>query len=203
MLGTLLALTTSFTLAADFLPTSFSADYNEKFTSSATGKEKTSSGHIDFQRPGLVRFAVLKPDPSTFVSNGKTSWYYTPPFIDGEEGQVVVQKSEGMPFTLFLEALSKGTHSNAGYDVKKTGNRFVLTFKGQLRKYLQMKEAILEAEGDASRAMDLGDFKYLLMTYSSGKKVNMQLTNFKRDVKFADDHFVFIVPPKTKISQGK
>jgi outer membrane lipoprotein-sorting protein len=35
----------------------------------ATGKEKKSFGKIDYKFPGHIRFEIISPNPSTFVSS--------------------------------------------------------------------------------------------------------------------------------------
>lgn len=202
--GLMLALVAAGEARAAFLPASFSAAYEERFISSTDGKERKSNGKLDYQQPRHVRFEVLAPDPSTFVANPQTSWYYTPPFIEGEEGQVVVQKSAGLPFARFLDALAAGAKSNAGYDATLKDDTLTLTFKGKMKQELQLAQAALRARsGDAAKASDLGDFEAVHLVYGNGKKVEMRFSSFQREVKFPTGHFVFVIPPKTKVSEGK
>jgi len=191
------------TARADFLPSSFSVDYEEISVSSATGKEKKSLGKIDYQYPKHIRAEVLSPDPSTFVANPTTSWHYTPPFIEGEEGQVKVQKADQLPMTKFLDALKNGNKSNSSYSVSFSGKQMILTFSEALKKQLSMKQAILVSEGEASQAASLGDYKELLLEPNTGKRTRMKFISFRTGVSFAADHFTFRVPPKTKIVGGK
>jgi hypothetical protein len=115
-----------------------------------------------------------------------------------------VQKSAGLPFTRFLDALTAGAKSNAGYDAVLKGDTLTLTFKGKMKQELQLAQAVLRARGgDAAKAADLGDFEAMNLAYGNGKKVEMRFSSFKRDAKFPTGHFVFVVPPKTKVSEGK
>lgn len=191
------------TVEASFLPESFSADYEESFLSSVNGKEKKSFGRIDYKFPRHIRFEVVSPDPTTFVANPKTSWYYRPPFIEGEEGQVTIQKSDDMVLTKFLDALKNGAKTNAAYTVKTKANELTLVFSAPLQKDLQMSQAILVAAGDATKAASLGDFKELVLHYKSGKKVRMKFLSFRPGIGFPADHFNFRIPPKTKVIEGK
>lgn len=188
---------------AEFLPASFSADYEESFISSATGKEKKSFGRIDYKYPRHIRFEVVSPDPTTFVANPKTSWYYRPPFIEGEDGQVTTQSSDDMVLTKFLDALKNGAKTNAAYTVKFEGPKLTLVFSAPLQKDLQMNQAVLTAPGEAAKSATLGEFKELLLEYKSGKKVRMKFLAFRPGLSFPADHFTFRVPPKTKIIEGK
>ncbi len=188
---------------AAFLPSTFTAEYEESFISAATGKEKKSRGRIDYQYPRHIRFQVLSPDPSTFVANPRMSWYYTPPFIEGEEGQVVEQKSDDLPLAKFLDALKHGTESNAAYAVSHEGKKLVLSFTPKTRKELGMDRAELEGAGEALKATGLGDFKELRLQHADGKKVTLRFLSFKAGVGFPAGHFEFKAPPKTRVSKGK
>ena len=196
-----LATTTS--SKSSFMPPSFSADYEESFVSSLNGQEKKSFGRIDYKFPRHIRFEVVSPDPTTFVANPKTSWYYRPPFIEDEEGQVTIQKSDDMVLTKFLDALKNGAKTNAAYTVKSKANLLTLVFSAPLQKDLQMTQAVLVAAGDASKASTLGEFKELLLHYKSGKKVRMKFLSFRPNLSFPADHFEFRIPAKTKIIEGK
>ena len=193
------------THASEFLPATFSTDYEESYQSAASGKEKKSNGRIDYKYPRHIRFTVIAPDPSTFVSNPKSSWYYTPPFIEGEEGQVVLQQSEDLVMTKFLDTLRNGARSNKAYRVLFNENRLTLQFSPALKKDLQMRGAVLRTPSgvQASKAKRLSEFKELVLQHSNGRDVTMKFLNFKTDVSFPADHFVFQIPEKTKITQGK
>lgn len=188
---------------ADFLPSSFSTEYEESYISSVTGKEKKSFGRIDYKYPRHIRYEVLSPDPSSFVANPRTSWHYTPAVIEGESGQVVVQKSDDLVLTKFLDALKNGTKSNAAYSVKVDGPRLVLNFSSTMKKELRMTQAVLVGTGDAGRATNLGDFKELWLHHQDGKKVKIVFVKFHPGISFPADHFEFHIPPKTKVTQGK
>ena len=88
----LFLLASSASFAKSFVPGSFSANFEESILSMATGKEKKSFGKIDYKFPGNIRFEITSPNASTFVSNPQKSWYYVPPFVEGEQGQVTIQK---------------------------------------------------------------------------------------------------------------
>ncbi len=191
-------------LADDFLPASFSADFEQSFKGVASGKEKKSFGKIDYKYPRHIRFEVVSPEPSTFVANPKTSWYYTPPFVETEEGQVVVQRSEELVLIKFLDSLKNGAKTNAAYKVAFNKSQLILTFSPALKKDMQMDQAILTTKnGDAAKATRLGDFKELDLVNSNGRPVKIRFLEFRPGLIFAEKHFEFRVPPKTKVTQGK
>ena len=188
-----------------FLPTTFSAQYEESYKSAAAGVEKKSTGTIDYKYPRHIRLEVKGPDQSVFVANPKNSWYYTPPFIEGEEGQVVLQHSDDLVMTKFLDTLKHGAKSNKAYRVLFNQDRLTLRFSEVLKKDLQMDGAVLRTKsgGQASKAKSLSDFAQLDLLHSNGRHVTMKFLEFKTDVTFVADHFVFQVPAKTRITEGK
>lgn len=190
--------------ANDFLPNSFSADYEQSFLSSVNGKTKKSFGRVDYKFPKHIRFEAVSPDPSTFVANPRTSWFYTPPFIEGEEGTVVIQRSEDLVYTKFFDSLKNGAQSNKAYAVKFEKTNLVLKFSPALQKDLQMDQVILTTKsGLAAEAKSLGQFKSLELFHSNGKRVTLKLLSFKVNPALAADHFEFKIPAKTKVSTGK
>lgn len=191
-------------MADDFLPASFSADFEQSFKGVASGKEKKTFGKIDYKYPRHIRFEVLSPEASTFVANPKTSWYYSPPFVETEEGQVVIQRSEQLVLTKFLDSLKNGAKTNPAYAVAFNKSQLILTFSPALKKDMQMDQAILTTKsGDAAKATKLGDFNELDLMNSNGRPVKFRFLEFRPGLTFADKHFEFRVPPKTKVTQGK
>lgn len=201
----LLALLISLSAVADdFLPPSFSADFEQSFKGVASGKEKKSFGKIDYKYPRHIRFEVVSPEPSTFVANPKTSWYYSPPFVETEEGQVVIQKSEDLVLTKFLDSLKNGAKTNSAYTVAFKNSQLVITFSPALRTDMKLDQAILTTKsGDAAKATKLGDFRELDLVSSNGRPVKFTFLEFRPGIAFAEKHFEFRVPPKTKVTRGK
>src|SRR5947207_1859057 len=57
----------------------------EKFTEiKATKQKKNTQGKIWIKRPDKLRWETLNPDPNILISDGKTFWFYTPPFDKGD-----------------------------------------------------------------------------------------------------------------------
>ncbi len=74
----------------------------------ATKQKKKAEGKIWIKRPNKLRWETINPDPNILISDGKTFWFYTPPFEKGERGQVLVKKSAQVQ-TQFLNALLSGS----------------------------------------------------------------------------------------------
>ncbi|HXH75678.1 MAG TPA: outer membrane lipoprotein carrier protein LolA [Bacteriovoracaceae bacterium] len=183
-----------------FMPNSFSANFEESFQSMATGKEKKSYGKIDYKYPGNIRFEKKDPDPSTFVSNPQKSWYYVPPFVAGEDGQVTIQKSSKLPLTKFLDSIKNGIEGSKMFTAEYKGKELVLTFKKEMQKEMALKQVVLQGSKDAKEVKGLDEFEKLTLVYADGRKVNLKFIELKQDAEFAAGHFNFVVPGKTKVT---
>lgn len=187
-------------LAGTFVPSSFSANFEESFVSAATGKEKKSFGKIDYQYPAQIRYDKTSPDPSAFVSNARKSWYYVPPFVAGEEGQVTIQESSKLPLTKFLDSIKDGVAGSKLFTSRHEGKELILTFVKAVQDDMTLKEVRLLAPKEARAAQKLSEFEKITLVYVDGRKVNLKFLELKEGVTFGPKHFEFTIPPKTKIS---
>jgi len=190
------------TYASTFVPDSFSAHFEESIKSKATGKEKKSFGQIDYQYPSQIHFEVTKPNPSTFVSNKVKSWYYVPPFINGEEGQVTIQKSSKLPLTKFLDSMKKGLKDSKLFTHQFKDKILILNFVPAVQKDLTLKEVHFESKKAAKDVKKMSEFEKMTLIYVDGRKVNLKFLDFKENVKFNSNHFDFKIPAKTKVNEN-
>jgi outer membrane lipoprotein-sorting protein len=186
-------------MAKSFVPASFSANFEESFKSLATGKEKKSYGKIDYKYPGQIRYEKSSPDISSFVSNGKRSWYYVPAFVATEPGQVTIQNSSKLPLTKFLDSIKDGIEGSKLFSYKYEAKALTLTFNKDMQKEMTFKEVILHTSKDAKTVTSLADFESMSLVSEDGKKVELKFLEFKEDVSFPTGHFDFKIPPKTKV----
>jgi outer membrane lipoprotein carrier protein len=189
-------------LAKGFIPNSFSANFEESIISLATGKEKKSFGKIDYKFPGHIYFQIVSPNASLFVSNPDKSWYYVPPFVEGEQGQVTIQKSTKLPLTKFLDSIKNGIQDSKLFTSKYEKNDLFLLFVKTVQKELTLKEVIFHANKDAKLVQKMSEFEKLTLIYTDGRKVNLRFLELKEDPAFAPKHFEFTPPPKTKVIDG-
>ncbi len=188
--------------AKGFVPGSFSANFEESIVSMATGKEKKSFGKIDYKFPGHIRFEITSPTPSIFVSNPNKSWYYVPPFIEGEQGQVTIQKSSKLPLTKFLDSIRNGLENSKLFTHKYAGKDLVLTFVKTVQKDLTLKEVTFHATKEAKSVQKMSEFEKMTLIYADGRKVNLKFLELKEETVFPAKHFEFTPPAKTKIIKG-
>lgn len=189
-------------LSKTFVPASFTSNFEESFISVATGKEKKSFGKIDYKYPGHIRFEKTSPDASTFTSNPQKSWYYVPPFVAGEEGQVTIQSSNKLPLTKFLDSIKDGLENSKLFTHKYGAKELTLIFNPATQKEFTLKEVVLHSTKDAKSSTKLTDFESMTLAYVDGRKVTLKFIDLKEDVTFAPNHFIFNVPAKTKTTNN-
>lgn len=83
------------------------AEFEQTTLIQATQQNKKTSGKLWVKKPNMMRWETINPDANLLVSNGKTFWFYTPPFDSSDRGQVIVRKT-GQVQTEFLSALING-----------------------------------------------------------------------------------------------
>lgn len=186
--------------AKSFVPGSFSANFEESFVSAASGKEKKSFGKIDYKYPGHIRFEKTSPDPTTFVSNPEKSWYYAPPFVAGEQGQVTIQKSNKLPLTKFLDSIKNGLEGSKMFTASYSGQDLNLKFQKDLQKESSLKQVTLHANKEAKSVEKMSEFDKMILEYTDGRKVTLKFIDMKEDVSFGPGHFIFTVPDKTRVT---
>ncbi len=183
-----------------FVPSSFSANYEESIYKASMKKEVKSYGKIDYKFPGNIRYEVVTPDALLFVSNPSKSWIYSPPFDPKESGQVTIQKTSNLAITKILDSLNKGLENSKLFTTKYAGNDLSLNFTPDMQKDSSVKLMTLHASKEAKTIQSLKEFESLSIEYVDGRKVKMKFLEMKEDVKFESNHFVFTVPEKTKVT---
>jgi outer membrane lipoprotein carrier protein len=191
---------TSVAHSKSFVSSSFSASFEESFVSMANGKERKSFGKIDYKYPGNIKFEKTSPEPSTFVSNSQKSWYYVPPFIPGEQGQVTIQKSNKLPLTKFLDSIKDGMEGSKLFTSTYKAQDLILVFNPQMQKDTSLKSVTLHSSKEAKLVEHMKEFETLTLEHTDGRKVNLKFIEMKEDVSFAGNYFTFTVPEKTKVT---
>ncbi len=194
----LLFIYTPLTWANFVLPSSFEMKFIQVIKSEISGKEKKSKGKIEYKYPGSIRFKVEDKVSSLFISNNKTQWYYTPPFIEGEQGEVKITKSNKNLLTDLFDILKKnGLKKNDRYDVEKASTKKRLVrFNEETSKKLGIKTLSVNFQ-ETKESFD--QMKSMIIEYNDGRKVKFEVLSLKLNKDFKKDHFTFSVPPNTKI----
>ncbi|MBL7663689.1 MAG: hypothetical protein JNM93_01050 [Bacteriovoracaceae bacterium] len=189
---------------AEFLPRSFQAEFEQQIVSAVTGKVKKTQGTLEYMFPSQLKFEIFTPDKklsSAFYSNKSKSSLYTPPFVEGEAGNLIVQSSEKLFLSRFFDSMSHGLKNNELYDVKLDKNSLELIFKEKMQERIGIARAIFENVANPQKVHSLSELKELKIILSDSKEVKLVFTNFKTGMKFTSEHFVFKAPKNTKISE--
>jgi outer membrane lipoprotein-sorting protein len=189
--------------AKTLIPKAFTAHFEESLTSVATGKEKKTFGKIAYQYPAHIRYEVTRPEESiaSFVSNGKTSWYYRPPFVKGEKGEVTIQKAQNLPLAKFLDSLQTGIENSKQYSSQYSGKSLTLAFNKAAEKDTKIKEVILEAAKEAKSVASLKEFEKMVLVKSDGQRLTYKFSDFNELPNLKPSDFEFTVPENTKITK--
>jgi outer membrane lipoprotein-sorting protein len=183
-----------------FVPSSFSANFEEIIYKPAIKKEVKSFGKIDYKFKGNIRYEVISPEPLLFVTNSQKSWVYQPPFVPTEHGNVTIQKSSNLPIIKILDSLNNGLEGSKLFATSYSGKDLLLTFSPEMQKESSVKTLTLHTTKDAKSIQSLKEFDSLTLQHTDGKIVKMKLLEMKEDLKFDAKHFVFSVPEKTKVT---
>lgn len=198
----LLFLLPAIAFAENFVPTSFSANYEESLTS-ATGKVKKSFGKIDYKFPGHLRFEVTSPSPSLFVANPQKAWLYQPAFVKGEKDQVTVQKSANLPLIKFLDSVKNGIDNSKLFTAKYDKNDLILSFVPTMKEELKIDQVILHATKPAKEVKNISGFETITLKHTNKNKTNIKLIDIKEGISFPQGHFEFKPSANTKVINSK
>ncbi len=158
-------------------------------------KKQESTGKIYFKKPGKLRWDTLKPDKSNLVSDGKVYWYYTPPFEEGERGQVIEKKSaevqSKLAQLLLTGAFKEAVASKSMTITALAANRFSLKPKADSAGTVEKAEITI----------DLTDklITEVFLSHANGNTSRIQLSEIKLGKKLDNSFFQFKAPPNTDI----
>jgi outer membrane lipoprotein carrier protein len=166
------------------------AEFTQLQTTLASDAPKVSSGRIFIKRPDKFRWQTTDPDPSILVGNGKKVWYYTPPFREGEKGQVLTKRAIDVQSKLAIDLLA-GTA-----DTKKD-------FKVNVLEDGRFQLSPIKPAGDIDgielfieRSTNLV-YKLVLFT-KSGNKTELTLKDVTLGLELKDELFNFTPPANTE-----
>ena len=185
--------------AESFLPKSFDADFVD-----VRGKNTKIPVNIKYQFPSNIFYEVKGDAPLLYVCNEKKTWKYTPPFMEGEKGELAVGDSSQFCYSKIFDSLAKGLESNNLYAVEKKGKVAILSFKEKAKKQLSLEKIEITFKEAIADNTTLGEAKNLqLFLLNKPEPVKLKLKKFKEGPKFKKDQFSFAAPENTNILQMK
>ncbi|HLE11598.1 MAG: hypothetical protein A2504_05435 [Bdellovibrionales bacterium RIFOXYD12_FULL_39_22] len=182
---------------SSFIPATFSAEFDHVQKSTLSGREKIDPGSLKYRYPSNIRFEFLGKNKITFVSNPKTSWYYTAPVIKGEAGSLSQENTTKSGPVKFFDILKNGLSNNSNYSVIAENGHYVLQLNDALKKEMGIAKAILVfAEGKS----DFSNIKSIELNYVNKNPVTLKFKSITKDVTLADSNFSFEAPTNTLIN---
>ena len=178
--------------ASHFLPEKFKAKFTQEYKSAVSGAIKRGTGQVDYQYPSKLRFEMFSPDPLTFVMNAKKNWYYRPPFIEGEEGELKKNVEGGKVFSTFFDSLKAGLKNNEHYQVKDNGAVVELIFSQKSLKDTDLEKAVLQFKNKSSKLFT--KINEITLHYKNGKKTKIIFNELETIKSFPKNYFTFKVP---------
>ena len=171
--------------------TGVQAEFTQSTDIKATKQVKKAKGRIWIKRPNKLRWETLEPDPNILVSDGKTFWFYTPPFDKDERGQVIIKKSAQVQ-TQFLNALLSGSFDfeKGSTSIENRGpNAFLLKPKSGTAGDVQIAQITIDP--------DKHTISEVILTHTSGNQTTIKLQQINLNAKLDDSLFKFVPDRRT------
>lgn len=164
-----------------------------------TGQDKVTEGTLEVKLPGEFRWETLTPDRSLVVSDGKSVWFYTPPFSEGGRGQILKQAVGGHQ-TVLLQALLAGNLSRIQFTKLR---RVACKSCAQGVEALEMIPKKGTAAGVTTARVFVDSKKHEIsrveLSYRSGNRSKISLQNLVLGKPFEPGRFRFVAPPDTDV----
>jgi outer membrane lipoprotein carrier protein len=166
------------------------ADFTQVNEVAALKSKKTSTGVLMVKRPNKLRWETLKPDMNLLISDGSHFWFYTPPFDEGEHGQLIERKSSQAQSRL-ANALLSGSFSVAK-DMKikqESPSHFLLTPKRGSAGSVIRAEIIIDPQEKLIHKV--------ILEHQGGNRSEITLNKIELGKNLGDEPFIFKAPPNT------
>jgi outer membrane lipoprotein carrier protein len=166
------------------------AKFEQKEYIASTGRTKTTQGTIEIKRPSKLRWETRAPGQNLLVSDGKTFWFYTPPFDEEERGQLIERKSSQVQSRL-AQTLISGSFSDArGLKVETIDStHYRLVPKKGTAGTVRTAEVVIDLEKN--------EITQVKLEHRGGNRSEIKLSNIELGSALPDELFRFVAPPNT------
>ncbi|MDA8794092.1 outer-membrane lipoprotein carrier protein LolA [Bacteriovoracaceae bacterium] len=182
-----------------FLPNKFKVEIEQVFVSKVSNRKKVSPGMIYYQFPQSINFKINGNSPIQFISNAQRSWFYRPPFIEGEQGQVTIKDTPKFGLLKIFDSLTKDlSKKNPHFSIKKIKDGIVtLELKENVKKDIDIESVELKVKKGIKRLQFVEQMESMILVKKSKNRVNIVFKKFEEVKKFKKDYFIFKVPKNT------
>ena len=188
------------TACAAVLPSSFRVEFEQIHKSVLRKRKQVSQVSLDYKFPSQIILETQGQTETRYVSNGKTSWYYTAPFIPDEQGEVIVQNKVDLGLLKFFDSLKKGLKKNDYFQFNYHGRKLTFEFTPKGIQDLSLSSAVFHAKN--SKKLDdltLKDFEKIVLNKTNKKTLELIIKKVDESKKFNSRHFYFKPPKNTKV----
>lgn len=179
-------------------PKAFKAHFTKIYKSKLSGKERKSSGIIEYAYPGMIKLEFSSPDKITFISDSKETWFYRAPLIAGEPGQLTKGRTSDLPLLKVFDLLKGGLKENKYYSIENKKGSYLLRVKENQKKYLKLD--LLELIFNEKKEVNFDNLKEISLVKNDGQKVSFYLEKLIEVKSFPLSNFKFTSPPNTRIT---
>jgi len=170
----------------------FTATFVQVKEVAALKTTERSEGRIYLKRPDKVRWETYDPDANVLVTDGQVFWFYTPPFEEGERGQVIIRRATQVQ-TRFASSLLSGSFSKVeGVEIESRGaSHFTIV------PAAGTAGDVLKAEITVNPSMMI--VTKVVLSHLGGNRAEISLSNVELGRKLGDEMFYFQAPPNTDV----
>jgi outer membrane lipoprotein carrier protein len=166
------------------------ARFVQTYRSGLLGKEIVERGTLALKPPGRMRWEYKDPEPKTFVSDGKTFYFYVP-----KDHQVIVRDqadTRGVTASLLAGQLQILVHFQAAWE----------SSEGQTRLRLTPRKRDPEIDRVYLRVDDLFRVRAIEILDPQGSQSRFEFDGIRENVGLPDRLFQFEVPRGVEVVSG-
>lgn len=182
--------------ANSFMSKNLMAEFKQQIKSKISGKIKESNMKMDYSYPGKFKIDAEGKNKFYFISNGSTSWYYRPSFIEGEKGEVTIQSVSKLKFLRLFDALYKGEKKAGYFTVKKFEKKREYSFSKKIQKEISVEKVVFISDHQISTIFDARELKVIK---TDKNVITFKVKKMIKASGFKANNFEFKIPKNTKV----
>lgn len=168
------------------------ARFVQVYRSGLLGREVTERGVVSIKRPGRMRWDYKDPEAKTFVSDGRSFFFYVP-----ADRQVVVRRQDDERSIPSLLLSGKGDILGQFAAEMQTPPA-----EGLLRLRLTPRKPDPEIESVTVDVEPSGRVRQIQVEDGQGNRSRFRFDDIRENVGLSDKIFRFEVPPGVEVIQG-
>lgn len=165
------------------------ARFVQTYTSGLLGRDVVERGTVAIKRPDRMLWKYAKPEPKTFVSDGKTSYFYVP-----ADHQVIVRETTG-DRGVAMQLLSGRSDLFAQFRVESVADAADRVRLVPRKDDPETREIVVTADAD-------GRIVNLEILDLQGNRSTFRFEDLRENVGLGDKMFQFEIPHGVEVVAG-